>query len=41
MARLLEGAELMPASLSDDPAVDAEGNVEDLALLLHFLLGEE
>jgi hypothetical protein len=41
MKQLLEGAELMPFSLSDDPLKNAEGNDVDLAELLHFLLGEE
>jgi hypothetical protein len=41
MKRLLEGAELRPIELSDDPLRDAEGTDEDLADLLRFLLGEE
>lgn len=40
MRQLLEGAELAPINLSDDPAVDAEGNEEDLVALLRYLLGE-
>jgi hypothetical protein len=39
MRELLEGAELLPIHLSQDPVTDAEGDREDLALLLSFLLG--
>lgn len=41
MRQLLEGAELRPFNLSDDPLRDAEGTDEDLRDLLRFLLGEE
>jgi SNF2 family DNA or RNA helicase len=40
MRQLLEGAALRPLHLSSDPLVTAEGNDEDLADLLRFLLGE-
>ena len=40
MRALLEGAELLPGHLSLDPAEDAEGDREDLALLLRHLLGQ-
>jgi|ERR1017187_1406137 SNF2 family DNA or RNA helicase len=40
MRVLLEGAELMPIRLSLDPAEDAEGDADDLALLLRHLLGQ-
>lgn len=40
MKQLLEGAELAPLQLSDEPAKDAEGTDEDLATLLRYLLGE-
>ena len=40
MRLLLEGANLGPISLSDDPSVDAEGNERDLEELLRYLLGE-
>lgn len=40
MRQLLEGAELAPINLADDPAVDAEGNEQDLSALLRYLLGE-
>ena len=40
MRLLLEGADLGPISLSDDPSVDAEGNERDLEELLRYLLGE-
>lgn len=40
MRLLLEGANLGPIRLSDDPSVDAEGNDHDLAELLRYLLGE-
>lgn len=40
MRQLLEGAELAPINLADDPAVDAEGNEQDLNVLLKYLLGE-
>jgi hypothetical protein len=39
MRELLEGAELRPIHLSQDPTDDAEGDPEDLALLLRYLLG--
>jgi hypothetical protein len=41
MRQLLEGAELKPFNLSDDPLREAEGTDEDLRDLLRFLLGEE
>ncbi|MEU3344125.1 DEAD/DEAH box helicase [Streptomyces sp. NPDC006700] len=41
MQKLLEGAEILPIELSDDPSVDAEGNVEDLEALLRYLLGQD
>jgi hypothetical protein len=37
----LEGAELRPTGLSEDPLTEAEGTDEDLAGLLRFLLGED
>lgn len=40
MKQLLEGAEVAPVGLSEDPAVDAEGTKEDLEELVRFLLGE-
>ena len=40
MRLLLEGAELGPINLADDPSTDAEGDREDLDRLLHYLLGE-
>lgn len=40
MRQLLEGAELAPINLSNDPAVDAEGDEQDLSVLLRYLLGE-
>lgn len=40
MQKLLEGAEMLPVGLSEDPAADAEGNDTDLAELLRYLLGE-
>jgi SNF2 family DNA or RNA helicase len=40
MRALLEGAELMPMNLSLDPMDDAEGDSEDLAVLLRHLLGQ-
>jgi SNF2 family DNA or RNA helicase len=40
MRRLLEGANLSPISLADDPSADAEGNEQDLKELLRYLLGE-
>jgi SNF2 family DNA or RNA helicase len=40
MRLLLEGANLGPIGLSDEPAVDAEGDREDLETLLRYLLGE-
>ena len=39
MRLLLEGAELAPLGLDPDPVVDAEGDEEDLAALLRFLMG--
>ncbi|MDK1346389.1 DEAD/DEAH box helicase [Streptomyces sp. 378] len=39
MQQLLEGAELLPINLSDEPAVDAEGTEADLESLLRYLLG--
>lgn len=41
MRRLLEGANLGPISLADDPSVDAEGSEQDLEQLLRYLLGED
>ncbi len=41
MKQLLEGAELKPLALSEEPLRDAEGTDQDLSDLLHFLLGEE
>jgi hypothetical protein len=41
MKRLLEGAELLPFEMSEDPLDTAQGSKEDLADLLRFLLGEE
>jgi SNF2 family DNA or RNA helicase len=41
MKQLLEGAELAPISLSNDPLDDAEGDEADLSALLRFLLGED
>jgi SNF2 family DNA or RNA helicase len=40
MQMLLEGAELLPVGLADDPSTDAEGDDADLAELLRYLLGE-
>jgi SNF2 family DNA or RNA helicase len=40
MMRLLEGAALEPIGLDEDPIVDAEGDAEDLAALLRYLIGE-
>lgn len=40
MQQLLEGAELVPFNLSEDPAVDAEGTEADLESLLRYLLGQ-
>ena len=40
MRLLLEGANLGPISLSDDPLADAQGNEQDLERLLRYLLGE-
>jgi hypothetical protein len=40
MRLLLEGANLGPISLADDPSADAEGNEQDLETLLRYLLGE-
>ena len=41
MRRLLEGAELAPLAQHIDPSVTADGDEEDLAELLRYLLGEE
>ncbi|MFC5723562.1 SNF2-related protein [Streptomyces gamaensis] len=41
MQKLLEGAELLPIELSEDPSVDAEGDEEDLEALLRYLLGQD
>lgn len=41
MQTLLEGAEMLPVGLSEEPAIDAEGDEVDLAELLGYLLGEE
>lgn len=41
MRALLEGADLAPLNLADDPATDAEGDDGDLAALLRYLLGED
>jgi len=41
MRRLLEGAELGPFEISEDPLVAAQGDTQDLDDLLRFLLGEE
>jgi len=41
MRQLLEGAELCPFELSEDPLIAAQGTDEDLSELLRFLLGEE
>jgi len=41
MRQLLEGAELRPVALADDPLREAEGDDEDLAELLRYLLGED
>ncbi|WP_328381138.1 DEAD/DEAH box helicase [Micromonospora zamorensis] len=41
MQQLLEGADLLPISLAEDPIVDAEGDGRDLAELLAYLLGGE
>lgn len=40
MQTLLEGAEMLPVGLSENPATDAEGDDTDLAELLRYLLGE-
>lgn len=40
MRQLLEGAELAPIVLADDPADDADGDQADLSELLRYLLGE-
>lgn len=40
MKQLLEGAEMAPIGLADDPSVDAEGDEQDLEMLVRFLLGE-
>jgi hypothetical protein len=41
MRALLDGAELAPLQLAEDPAVDAEGDGADLAALLRYLLGDD
>jgi len=41
MRQLLEGAELRPLGASSSPLESAEGNDEDLAELLRYLLGEQ
>lgn len=41
MRQLLDGADLSPFRLSDDPLTNAEGDVEDLSALLKSLLGED
>lgn len=41
MRALLEGSDLAPLNLSEDPAQDAEGDRRDLSALLHYLLGED
>lgn len=41
MRQLLEGAELRPLGESADPGEDAEGDADDLAVLLKYLLGED
>lgn len=40
MRQVLEGAELSPVNMSDSPSGDAEGNDQDLSVLLRYLLGE-
>lgn len=40
MRRLLQGAELAPTNLADEPAVDADGDLQDLERLLRYLLGD-
>jgi SNF2 family DNA or RNA helicase len=40
MLDLLQGAEIVPMSLANDAAEDAEGDETDLAILLRYLLGE-
>ncbi len=40
MLQLLQGAELAPFALAEDPLDAAEGSEEDLAQLLKYLLGE-
>jgi hypothetical protein len=40
MRNLLEGAELRPMDLSADPAVNADGDDQDLGAVLRYLLGE-
>ena len=40
MQALLEGTSLAPLNLSEAPAGDAEGTIEDLEALLRFLFGE-
>lgn len=41
MRTLLEGAELAPLNLASAPVIDAEGNADDLAALLRYLLGRD
>lgn len=41
MRQLLEGAELQPFNLASDPLESAQGDDQDLAALLRFLLGED
>ncbi|MFJ4755005.1 SNF2-related protein [Streptomyces sp. NPDC088763] len=41
MQKLLEGAELLPIELSEDPSIDAEGTEDDLEALLRYLLGQD
>ena len=41
MKQLLEGAELRPWQLAENPATEAEGDGADLAALLNFLLGKD
>jgi hypothetical protein len=41
MRQLLEGAELAPIDLANDPSVDAEGDDADLLALLRYLVGEQ
>ena len=41
MRTLLEGAELLPVGMEEDPLSAAQGSEQDLEELLKFLLGEE